>query len=294
MDQAFKVLHEDRTIVRYNSEWFEEMDFGDCLNLARKMTVARMLERDDFHKRYQENSPISIIEFLYPLVQGYDSVMLKADIELGGSDQLFNMLVGRQLQKEAGQPEQCVITMPLLVGLDGKKKMSKSLNNYIAFNDTARDMFGKIMSISDDAMWPYYELLLEMTGPQLENWKREHPMAAKKNLATSLVSQFFSMQTAKAELENFESVFSKGNRPEEMPEVSWHETFGDAKEAPLIEILDRSGQFESKGEIRRLIKQGAVRVEGERIDESELAVRRPKDRVIEIQAGKRKFLRLQP
>ena len=156
LDQAFKILDREKTKVVYNSKWFNELSFEDCLKLARKMTVARMLERDDFAKRYAGNAPISIIEFLYPLIQGYDSLHLEADIEIGGTDQLFNMLVGRALQKDAGKPEQAVITMPLLVGLDGVKKMSKSQDNYIAFTDSPKDMFGKVMSISDDTMWTYY------------------------------------------------------------------------------------------------------------------------------------------
>ena len=159
LDQAFKILSPEKTIVRRNSEWFSKMNFADALNLTRKMTVARMLERDDFDKRFKENQPISMVEFMYPLIQGYDSIMLKSDIELGGSDQLFNMLVGRSLQKDRGESQQAVLTLPLLVGLDGVRKMSKSYDNYIAFNDSPRDMFGKTMSISDDAMWEYFRLL---------------------------------------------------------------------------------------------------------------------------------------
>ena len=173
------------------------MSFEDCLKLARKVTVARMLERDDFAKRYAGNAPISIIEFLYPLIQGYDSLVLNADIEIGGTDQLFNMLVGRALQKDAGKMEQAVITMPLLVGLDGVKKMSKSQDNYIAFTDSPKEMFGKIMSISDDTMWTYYQLLLELDESKIERLKSGHPMDAKKHLASSLVGQFHNMKEAK-------------------------------------------------------------------------------------------------
>ena len=176
LDQAFKVLDRDKTTVYYNSEWFDAMNFEDCLKLARKMTVARMLERDDFAKRYAGNTPISIIEFLYPLIQGYDSLKIHADVEIGGTDQLFNMLVGRALQKDAGKQEQSVITMPLLVGLDGSMKMSKSADNYIAFTDSPKEMFGKIMSIPDATMWDYYQLLLEFEAERIEKLKAGHPM----------------------------------------------------------------------------------------------------------------------
>ena len=179
LEQAFKILDEKKTTVVYNSEWFDDMGFEDCLKLARKMTVARMLERDDFAKRYKGNVPISIIEFLYPLIQGYDSLVLNADVEIGGTDQLFNMLVGRALQKDAGKQEQAVITMPLLIGLDGTKKMSKSADNYIAFTDSPKEMFGKIMSISDDTMWTYYQLLLEFDVAKITKLKAGHPMDAK-------------------------------------------------------------------------------------------------------------------
>ena len=173
LEQAFKILDKEKTTVRRNSEWFSDMNFSDCLQLARKMTVAQMLERDDFSKRYSENKSISIVEFLYPLVQGQDSVMLEADVELGGSDQLFNMLVGRSLQKEVGQPEQAVFTLPILVGLDGKRKMSKSYDNYVAFNDAPKEMFGKIMSIPDEAMWSYFKLLLGYVDGDIEKLQAE-------------------------------------------------------------------------------------------------------------------------
>jgi len=217
LDQAFKILDKDKTTVVYNREWFGEMNFEDCLKLARKMTVARMLERDDFAKRYASNAPISIIEFLYPLIQGYDSLILDTDVEIGGTDQLFNMLVGRALQKDAGKPEQAVITMPLLVGLDGTKKMSKSADNYIAFTDSSKDMFGKIMSINDDTMWTYYRLLLEYDEAQIVELKKNHPMDTKKRLAALLVGQFHSMEASKHALEQFEAVFSKNKLPDDMP-----------------------------------------------------------------------------
>lgn len=292
LEQAFKILEDERTTVRYNSEWFDAMNFGDCLDLARKMTVARMLERDDFAKRYQENKSISIVEFLYPLVQGYDSVMLKADVELGGSDQLFNMLVGRALQKEAGQPEQAIITMPLLIGLDGIKKMSKSADNYIAFNDNPKEMFGKIMSISDHVMWDYYKLLLEMDDERIERHKKDHPMDAKKNLATSLVGMFYSLEEAQHEKNQFEEVFSKGNVPTEMDAFPWI-ALSNESEAQLVDIMNLTQKFPSKKEIRRLITQGAVRVNDEKIEDPQHIITKPNEAII-IQAGKRNFFKVEP
>lgn len=289
--QAFKVLDEDRTIVRYNSEWFNPMTFGDALNLARKMTVARMLERDDFAKRFAGNSPISIVEFLYPLVQGYDSVMLEADVELGGTDQLFNMLVGRQLQKEAGQPEQAVITMPLLVGLDGAKKMSKSADNYISFNDSPKDMFGKVMSISDETMWDYYRLLLELDEDRIKHHQNDHPMVAKKHLASSLVAMFYSLQDAKRELEQFEQVFAKNQRPDDMPEFAWNALTGGEATCGLINLMAATELFPSKKEIRRLIEQGAVKVNDEPVADPTLALDKPAGETV-VQAGKRKFFKV--
>jgi tyrosyl-tRNA synthetase len=220
LEQAFKILDESKTVVRRNSEWFGEMSFADALSLTRSMTVARMLERDDFEKRFKSNQPISMVEFMYPLIQGYDSIVLESDVELGGNDQLFNMLVGRNLQKEKGLPPQAVITLPLLVGLDGSKKMSKSYDNYIAFNDSAKDMFGKTMSISDEVMWDYYRLLLLKDESELKGLKHSHPMEIKKQLARELTSVFYGDKRADEELCSFSQVFSKGEDPSDMPEIS--------------------------------------------------------------------------
>ncbi len=291
LDQAFMVLDENKTTVVYNSEWFNKMGFEDCLKLARKMTVARMLERDDFAKRYASNAPISIIEFLYPLIQGYDSLVLNADVEIGGTDQLFNMLVGRALQKDAGKLEQAVITMPLLVGLDGVKKMSKSVDNYIAFTDSAKEMFGKVMSISDETMWDYYRLLLEFDEARVEKLKSGHPMEAKKHLASSLVGQFHSMAEAKHELEQFEQVFSKNKLPDDMPVFTWYDLVGDAASAPLFEVMAQSELFESKGAIRRLVQQGGVKIDGEKQSDPNLEITPPKGDQI-FQAGKRIFFKI--
>ncbi|MGB0334648.1 MAG: tyrosine--tRNA ligase [Opitutales bacterium] len=291
LDQAFKILDKEKTTVYYNSEWFSEMSFEDCLKLSRKMTVARMLERDDFAKRYASQAPITMIEFLYPLIQGYDSLVLNADIEIGGTDQLFNMLVGRALQKDAGKQEQAVITMPLLVGLDGTKKMSKSADNYIAFTDGPKDMFGKIMSISDDTMWDYYSLLLELSNEKIERLKTDHPMQAKKQLASSLVGRFHSMKVAKHELEQFEQVFSKNKMPDDMPTFTWNDLLGDAVSAPLFEVMARSELFESKGAIRRLVQQGGVKIDGEKQSDPNREMAPPVGEQI-FQAGKRIFFKL--
>ncbi len=291
LEQAFKILDQDKTKVFYNSEWFDQMNFEDCLKLARKMTVARMLERDDFSKRHANKVPISIIEFLYPLIQGYDSLVLNADVEIGGTDQLFNMLVGRALQKDAGKPEQAVITMPLLIGLDGSKKMSKSADNYISFTDTAKEMFGKIMSISDDTMWDYYRLLLEFDDSRIAKLQTGHPMMAKKNLASALVGQFHSMDAAKHALQQFEQVFSKHKVPDEMPSFTWSDLFDDADNAPLYEVMAQSALFESKGAIRRLIQQGGVKIDAVKQDDPNKPITRPRSELI-FQAGKRIFFKL--
>ncbi len=291
LEQAFQVLDEDRTTVRYNSEWFGQMGFEDCLKLSRKMTVARMLERDDFAKRYASNTPISIIEFLYPLIQGYDSLVLGADVEIGGSDQLFNMLVGRALQKDADQPEQAVITMPLLVGLDGTKKMSKSADNFIAFTDSSKDMFGKIMSISDATMMDYYRLLLGADEGRLQRLKGEHPMVAKKQLAASLVGRFHSMEVARNELKQFEQVFSRQEIPDDMPTFSWSDLVGDAEAVSLVDLLSASDLFESKGAIRRLIQQGAVKQDQNKRSDPAEQISRPDGEYV-FQAGKRIFLKV--
>lgn len=291
LEQAFKILDEEKTTVVYNSEWFDDMGFEDCLKLARKMTVARMLERDDFAKRYKGNVPISIIEFLYPLIQGYDSLVLNADVEIGGTDQLFNMLVGRALQKDAGKQEQAVITMPLLVGLDGTKKMSKSADNYIAFTDSPKEMFGKIMSISDDTMWTYYQLLLEFDVAKITKLKAGHPMDAKKSLAATLVGQFHSMQAGKHELEQFEQVFSKNKLPDDMPTFTWSDLLGDADAAPLFDVMAQSELFESKGAVRRLVQQGGVKINGEKQSDPTREITRPDSEMI-FQAGKRIFFKL--
>ena len=292
LDQAFKVLDKSKTIVRRNSEWFSNMTFADSLNLTRKMTVAQMLERDDFSKRFKSNQPISMVEFMYPLIQGYDSVILESDIEIGGSDQLFNMLVGRNLQKDIGMNTQAVLTMPLLVGLDGVRKMSKSYDNYIAFNDSAKDIFGKAMSLSDEAMWEYFHLLLNYSETQIEEMKQLHPMDAKKALAEALTSLFFDDSIAKSEREEFSKVFSKGKVPEEMPTFSLSSL--NLKKVSLLNVLASTEKFGSKGEIRRLVKQGAIKLDNVRVDDPEIALGfEPEKNDLVIKAGKKIFIRIE-
>ncbi len=292
LEQAFKVLNESQTEVHYNSTWFGKMSFADLLELSRKMTVARMLERDDFAKRYEQKVPISIVEFLYPLIQGYDSVMVESDVELGGTDQLFNNLVGRDLQRDAGMSGQAVLTMPLLVGLDGEKKMSKSYGNYIAFNDTPREMFGKIMSVSDETMWKYYQYLMLYTPEQIVRTKNEHPMKAKKELACLLVSRFHGIEAGRAELENFEKVFSKNELPDDMPEFSWG-TLSENEEDTIINLMGATKLFSSKKEIRRLIEQGAVKLDSEKVSDVFASLKKSEKSVV-LQAGKRIFFKVVP
>ncbi len=290
LDQAFKILDRDKTVVRRNSEWFGTMSFADALSLTRSMTVARMLERDDFEKRFKSNQPISMVEFMYPLIQGFDSIVLGSDLELGGSDQLFNMLVGRNLQKEKGASPQAVMTLPLLVGLDGSRKMSKSYDNYIAFNDTSKDIFGKIMSISDEVMWDYYRLLLLKEKQDIDALKRIHPMECKKQLARDLTALFYGKDLAQKECDAFLQVFSKGQNPDDMTEVSIASLKSD--KPTLLNLLAESGHFESKGEIRRLISQGAVKLDGEKIENAEFDLTEIDKTNQIIKAGKKTFIRV--
>jgi tyrosyl-tRNA synthetase len=280
--QAFKVLDPQRTEVRHNSEWYRTMSLADLLQLAREMTVAQLIERDDFAKRYREKTPISLVEFLYPLIQGYDSVMLRADLEMGGSDQLFNMLVARALQKTRGTEEQSVLCMPLLVGLDGTRKMSKSFGNYIAFNDSARDMFGKIMSIPDGIMATYYRLLLCESEEAIGRMSQMHPMEAKKDLARRLVARFYGSDMAERERDEFERVFSRNELPTEMAEIIL-----PTGQATLLDALALSGAFRGRNEIRRLLDQGAVRVNGERVSNPEHVLVTGQEAVIQV--GKKQF-----
>lgn len=280
-DQAFKILDPSKTVVHFNSEWLDPfITTKEVLGTLSKVTLAQVLERDDFKKRMKAGNPISVLEVMYSLFQGQDSVALKADVELGGTDQIFNLLVGRQLQKNNGQEPQVVMTMPLLVGTDGVKKMSKSYGNYIGLNDTPEDMFGKIMSISDELMLQYYELL---TIEDLDAVKQKHPMQAKKDLASILVRRFHGQEGAKAGLAHFEKVFSKKENPDDMPE------FNNANGKLVSAVLIEAGIAKSKNEARRLIDQGAVKINGEKVSHDE-PLNLTQESV--LQAGKRHFLKL--
>ena len=292
LEQAFKILDEDKTIIRRNSEWFSKMSFADALSLTRSMTVARMLERDDFEKRFKSNQPISMVEFMYPLIQGYDSIVLESDLEIGGNDQLFNMLVGRSLQKEKGMNSQAVMTLPLLVGLDGTRKMSKSYDNYIAFNDSPKNIFGKTMSISDEVMWDYYRLLLLKGKDEIEELKMAHPMESKKNLAKELTGLFYGAKQAEKEYESFSQVFSKGKDPEDMPQFSLSSLQLDT--TSILNVLGETKLFESKGQIRRMIAQGGVKLDGEKVENADLIIDSIEELGKIIKAGKKIFIRIVP
>ena len=280
-DQAFKVLDPAKTEVRFNSEWLDPFVSGkELLQTLQKVTVAQVLERDDFKKRMAAGNPISMLEVLYSLFQGQDSVALEADVELGGTDQIFNLLVGRQLQKNHGQEPQVAITVPLLVGLDGAKKMSKSYGNYVGLSDEPGDMFGKLMSIPDELMPMYYELL---TSENMDDIKTMHPMAAKKKLAGLLVTRFHGPEAAAAALENFEKVFSKKELPTDIPE------FKPEEGALLSAVIFAAGAAQSKNKARGLIDQGAVRLKGEKVTaDAPLAF----ENGDVLQVGKRHFFKL--
>ncbi len=280
-DQAFKVLDPAKTEIRFNSEWLEPFTTGkELLQTLQKVTVAQVLERDDFKKRMSAGNPISLLEVLYSLFQGQDSVALEADVELGGTDQIFNLLVGRQLQKNHGQEPQVAITVPLLVGLDGVKKMSKSYGNYVGLNDEPNDMFGKLMSIPDELMPMYYELL---TSENMDEIKAMHPMAAKKKLAGLLVTRFHNKEAADAALQNFEKVFSKKELPTDIPE------FKPQDGALISAVIFAAGAAQSKNKARGLIDQGAVRLKGEKVTADGPLAFEPGD---VLQVGKRHFFKL--
>ncbi len=287
--QASLVLDPARTEIRYNSEWCDPLGARGMIQLASRYTVARMMERDDFSKRFKGGLPISVHEFLYPLMQGYDSVALKSDLELGGTDQKFNLLVGRELQKEYGQEPQCILTMPLLEGTDGVEKMSKSKGNYIGISETAESMFGKLMSISDTLMWRYYELLSFSTLEEISALRTEieagrNPRDAKVRLAQEIVGRFHSHQAAEAALASFEARFRDGAIPENMPEVS----IGGAP-VGILKVLREAGLVASGAEAQRNIEQGGVRVDGVRVEDRTISLA-PGTYVVQV--GKRKFARV--
>ena len=291
-EQIFKILDPTKTLVMFNSSWMNAMSPADLIQLAAKHTVARMLERDDFSKRFKGGQPIAIHEFLYPLIQGYDSVAMKADVELGGTDQKFNLLVGRQLQEVFGQKPQVVITMPILEGLDGVQKMSKSLNNYIGIADAADDMFGKLMSISDELMWRYFELLSFRPMAEIKLWMQEceqgaNPRNYKVKLAQEIIERFHDEAAARKALENFEARFQRGAIPDEMDEVELKIEGGCYC---IANLLKDAGLTASTSEAIRLINQGAVKIDGEKVSDPKLEISVNAESVYQV--GKRKFARV--
>ena len=290
-EQIFKVLDPEKTEVRFNSEWLSKLDFADVLKLASKYTVARMLERDDFHKRYTEGRPISIHEFMYPLMQGYDSIALKADVEFGGTDQTFNLLMGRHLQGEEGMPEQTIITMPILEGLDGVQKMSKSLGNYIGISEAPSEMYGKAMSIPDELMMRYFMLVTDMSIEEQEQLSKDlesgaaHPRDVKMKLAHTIVRLYHGEEAANFGQDEFVRVFQKHAMPTDIPEYKVTIT-----EEPVFvpQLLSDAGLTASNGEARRSIKAGAFKIDGEKCNEEHIVL---KDGMV-LQVGKRKFIKI--
>jgi len=287
-EQAFKVLNPEKTKLVYNSEWLEKMGARDIVGLTSKYTVARMLEREDFSKRFKEGIPIYIHEFLYPLFQAYDSVAIGADVELGGTDQLFNLLIGRDIQREYGQEPQVAMTMPLLVGLDGVRKMSKSYGNYVGITEPPETMFGKVMSIPDELMWEWYKLLTDYTEEEIERFKKMHPRDAKLNLAYTIVKQFHGEEAAQRAKEHFLKTFSQREFPENAPVFK----FPKGLRIRLDEFVLKLGYAPSKKEAQRIIKGGGLKINGERrtnpFEEIEI------NDELKVQVGKKKFARVVP
>ncbi|WP_417657944.1 tyrosine--tRNA ligase [Pseudidiomarina aestuarii] len=291
-EQVFKILDPAKTEIRFNSEWMTDLGAAGMIKLAAQQTVARMLERDDFKKRYAGGQPIAIHEFLYPLVQGWDSVALQADVELGGTDQRFNLLMGRELQKDEGQRPQTVMMMPLLEGLDGVQKMSKSLGNYIGITEPANDMFGKVMSVSDELMWRYYELLSFRPLDEIAGFKQAiaagaNPRDYKVLLAKELIARFHDEAAADAAEQDFIQRFSKNAIPDEMPELTLSSDDGSMAIANLLKAADLVA---STSDAMRMIKQGAVKIDGEKVDDTRLLVEAGSTAVYQV--GKRKFARI--
>jgi tyrosyl-tRNA synthetase len=289
--QVFKILDAEKTIIDFNSTWSDPLGFADVIRLSSHYTVARMLERDDFAKRYQSNEPISIHEFLYPLAQGYDSVAMRTDVELGGTDQKFNLLVGRELQRHYGQAPQCILTMPLLEGLNGVEKMSKSLRNYVGVDEPPQQMFGKLMSISDELMWRYFELLSFEPMATIDGWRREvergrNPRDIKVMLAQEIVTRFHGKAAAEKALEEFNARFREGAVPDDMPEVEI--SIGEGVLLPAL--LKQAGLTPSNAEAVRMIEQGGVRIDGEKM--SDRTLKFTSAATLVVQVGKRKFARV--
>ncbi len=295
-EQLFKVLDRDKTEVRFNSEWLASLDFAAVVDLAAKTTVARMLERDDFAKRYNSGQAISVHEFFYPLMQGYDSVALQSDIEAGGTDQTFNLLMGRQLQSQYGQEEQVILTMPLLEGLDGSKKMSKSLGNYIGIDEPPREMYGKAMSVPDELMLKYFELVTDLTLEELERLQAGlkegsiHPRDAKMMLAGRLVQMYHGQEAAAEAEAHFRRVFQQRELPEEIPEKEIPDSGLEEEKIWIVQLLRSLGLVSSNGEARRMVKQGAVKIDGDKISDQDARITVNDGMVVQV--GKRKFARV--
>ncbi|MGA9852239.1 MAG: tyrosine--tRNA ligase [Gammaproteobacteria bacterium] len=292
-DQIFKILDPDKTRIEFNSRWMEKLGAAGLVQLAAKHTVARMLEREDFSKRFNAGQPIAIHEFLYPLAQGYDSVALKADVELGGTDQKFNLLVGRQLQEAYGQKPQVILTMPILEGLDGVQKMSKSLGNYIGISEPPNEMFGKLMSISDELMWRYFELLSFEPVSKINHYKktvtegRANPRDVKYELAKEIVGRFHGIAAANNAMRNFISLHINHEIPEDIVE---HQICTDGRDMPLVQLLKQCNLTSSASEANRLLEQGGVRVDGEKVTDRGLKLATGRNYVLQV--GKRKFARV--
>lgn len=287
--QVFKILDPAKTEIAFNSNWMDAFSAADFVELCSRYTVARMLERDDFEKRFKGNLPISVHEFLYPLVQGYDSVALKADVELGGTDQKFNLLMGRHLQRENGQEAQIILTMPILEGLDGVQKMSKSLGNYIGIDETPKDMFGKVMSVSDDLMWRYYDLLSDRSLEEIRVLRESvatgelHPKIAKENLAEEITTRFHSLDDARLAREGFNAVFAKQGVPEDI------QVFQAAPGVMLVDLLAECGACPSKSDARRMCKQQAVSIDGQKVDDIAFAFGAGE---FIVKVGKKRFVKI--
>ena len=286
-DQVFKILDPDKTDILFNSKWSDPLGAEGIIRLASRYTVARLLERDDFSKRMKNNQPVALHELLYPLMQGYDSVAMKADVELGGTDQKFNLLVGRELQKQVGQEPQCILTMPLLEGLDGKEKMSKSLGNYVGIAEPPQEIFGKLMSISDQLMWRYIELLSFESVEKIRSWRSEHPREVKARFAREIVARFHSAAAARRAEEDFASRFREGEVPAEMPEVTIEAPAGGML---IGQLLKQANLTPSTSEAQRMIEQGGVKLDGERVSDKGLKL--AAGRTVVAQVGKRKFARI--
>ncbi len=290
--QIFKILDPEKTVIDFNSRWSLKMSSEQVLELASRYTVARLLERDDFSNRYRNGQPISILEFLYPLFQGYDSVALKADVELGGTDQLFNLLVGREIQREYGQEPQVVMTLPLLVGTDGTEKMSKSLGNYVGIFESPEEIYGKTMSIPDEQIYPWFELCTDVSGDELDAIRMQleegnvNPRDLKRRLAREIVALYHDKEAALEAEAHFQAVIVDKDLPEEMPEAVIKEPTG------VIELLETYDLVSSRGEARRLIDQGAVSMDGEQVEDQLFKV--PADCEHILKVGKRRFLRVRP